>query len=235
MPNWDMETKSVEHRMSRVPRARQVRQFAFIATIVMDADPMEGAILFWDPPSLGSLFTSLATLLLMPALPAYKYGILSTSGQYHFSFCRNSVDILKMSKSNERSTSTITSSTELTSAEDFRHEKAVTTTQLETDVDTVALHDHQLSQRVTWKCDLRLVPILASLYFTAFLDRTNVANAKLEGFEKKLHIPPNGYNTALWVFYLSFVLSEVPLNLFMNWQKVKPNRWLGGMMFLLGG
>jgi len=72
------------------------------------------------------------------------------------------------------------------------------------------------------------------LYFTAFLDRINVANAKLEGFEKELHMPSNGYNTTLWIFYLSFVLFEVPLNFLLNWGKVKPNRWLGGMMFFLG-
>jgi hypothetical protein len=93
--------------------------------------------------------------------------------------------------------------------------------------------DH-LSRRLTWKCDLRLVPILGALYFTAFLDRNNIANARLEGFEKELQMPSNGYNTALWTFYLSFVLFESPLNLFMNWQKIKPRQWLGGMMFCLG-
>jgi len=94
--------------------------------------------------------------------------------------------------------------------------------------------EQALARRVTWKCDIKLVPVLGSLYLTAFLDRTNLANAKLEGFEKDLHMPSNGYNTALWIFFLSFVLFEAPLNLFMNWQKVKPNQWLGGMMFLLG-
>jgi hypothetical protein len=78
------------------------------------------------------------------------------------------------------------------------------------------------------------VPILGGLYFTAFLDRVNIANAKLLGFEKDLHMPSNGYNTALWVFFLSFVLLEVPCNIFLNWHRLKPNQWLGGMMFLLG-
>jgi hypothetical protein len=67
-------------------------------------------------------------------------------------------------------------------------------------LDIDPLDNHELSQRVTWKCDLRLVPILSLLYFTAFLDRINVANAKLEGFEKELHMPSNGYNTTLWIF-----------------------------------
>lgn len=91
-----------------------------------------------------------------------------------------------------------------------------------------------LGRRVTRKCDIRLVPVLGGLYFTAFLDRVNIANAKLNGFEKDLNMPDNGYNTALWVFFLSFVLLEVPCNIFLNWHKMKPNRWLGLMMFLLG-
>lgn len=91
-----------------------------------------------------------------------------------------------------------------------------------------------LGHRVTRKCDIRLVPVLGGLYFTAFLDRVNIANAKLNGFEKDLNMPDNGYNTALWVFFLSFVLLEVPCNIFLNWHKMKPNRWLGLMMFLLG-
>lgn len=91
-----------------------------------------------------------------------------------------------------------------------------------------------LSRRVTRKCDIRLVPVLCGLYFTAFLDRVNIANAKLNGFEKDLHMPPNGYNTALWIFFIPFVLLEVPCNIFLNWHRMKPNHWLGLMMFLLG-
>jgi hypothetical protein len=94
--------------------------------------------------------------------------------------------------------------------------------------------DEALSRRITRKCDIRLVPILGGLYFTAFLDRVNIANAKLLGFEADLHMPSNGYNTAIWVFFLSFVILEVPCNISLNWHRMKPNQWLGGMMFLLG-
>jgi hypothetical protein len=94
--------------------------------------------------------------------------------------------------------------------------------------------DHELSRRITRKCDIRLVPILGGLYFTAFLDRVNIANAKLLGLVHDLHMPANGYNTALWVFFVSFVLLEVPCNMFLNWHRLKPNQWLGAMMFFLG-
>jgi MFS family permease len=47
-------------------------------------------------------------------------------------------------------------------------------------------------------------------------------------------MPANGYNTALWTFYLTFVLMEVPSNLLMNYSKVPPNYWLATSMVLLG-
>ncbi|KAI9741502.1 MAG: hypothetical protein M1818_004308 [Claussenomyces sp. TS43310] len=95
-------------------------------------------------------------------------------------------------------------------------------------------HGSKLARRVRRKCDFRLVPILGALYLTAFLDRTNIANAKIVGLVKELNLPPNGYNMALWMFFLSFVVLEVPSNLLLGWTKMPPHVWLGSMMVILG-
>jgi len=94
--------------------------------------------------------------------------------------------------------------------------------------------DAALEKRTTRKIDLRVVPMLCMLYLTAYLDRTNIGNAKLLGLEKELNMPSNGYNTAVWVFFLTFVVMEVPCNLIMSHSKIPPNWWLGGSMTLLG-
>ncbi|KAE9994584.1 hypothetical protein EG327_008097 [Venturia inaequalis] len=94
--------------------------------------------------------------------------------------------------------------------------------------------DSEMDKRITRKIDIRLVPMLCMLYLTAYLDRTNIGNAKLYGLEKELHMPSNGYNTAIWVFYLTFVVMEVPSNLLMAHTKVPPHYWLGASMSLLG-
>lgn len=94
--------------------------------------------------------------------------------------------------------------------------------------------DPKLLRRMLGKCDIRLIPILGSMFLVSFLDRGNIANARIEGFEKDLHMPANGYNTALWIFYVPFILLEVPSNLIMGKDWIKPNIWLGSMMFLLG-
>ncbi|KAL5342103.1 major facilitator superfamily domain-containing protein [Aspergillus crustosus] len=94
--------------------------------------------------------------------------------------------------------------------------------------------DSALDRRVTRKIDIRVVPMLCALYLTAYLDRTNIGNARLLGLEEELGMPSNGYNTSVWVFYLTFVLMEVPSNLLMSHSKIPPNWWLGVSMTLLG-
>jgi hypothetical protein len=87
---------------------------------------------------------------------------------------------------------------------------------------------------LTNKIDLKVIPILGLLYLICFLDRTNIANAKIAGLVDGLDMPSTGYNTALWLFYLPFVLAEVPSNMIMSLPSVKPNLWLGGQCFILG-
>ena len=94
--------------------------------------------------------------------------------------------------------------------------------------------DPKAARRLLVKCDIRLIPILGCLYLVSFLDRSNIANARLFGLEKSLHMPSNGFNTCLWIFYLPFVIVEIPSNLFMSLNKIKPNQWLAGAMLILG-
>ncbi|KAH8201888.1 hypothetical protein TruAng_003975 [Truncatella angustata] len=83
------------------------------------------------------------------------------------------------------------------------------------------VYDTALTKKITRKLDIALLPLLGIMYLLAFLDRTNIATAKLNGFEADLAMPSNGYNTALWVFYLP-------------WGMVRPSLWLGGIVFVLG-
>ncbi|KAF2122887.1 major facilitator superfamily domain-containing protein [Lophiotrema nucula] len=93
--------------------------------------------------------------------------------------------------------------------------------------------------RYITKLDFRLIPFLGCCYTILFLDRTNmliraVANARIEGLEKGLNMPANGYNTCLWIFYIPFVLIEIPSNMIMALPRVKPNVFLGCNMIVLG-
>lgn len=94
--------------------------------------------------------------------------------------------------------------------------------------------DEELDRIVRWKRDLLLMPVLGVLYTIMFLDRTNIANARIEGLEASLNMPNHGYNNCLWIFYIPFILAEVPSNLFLTLGHIKPRLFLGGQMFLIG-
>ncbi|KAF2867779.1 major facilitator superfamily domain-containing protein [Massariosphaeria phaeospora] len=84
------------------------------------------------------------------------------------------------------------------------------------------------------KLDLKLIPLLGCTYTILFLDRTNIANARIEGLEKGLRMPPNGFNTCIWIFFIPFVLIEIPSNMILGLPRVKPNLFLGINMLILG-
>lgn len=66
--------------------------------------------------------------------------------------------------------------------------------------------------KLRWKIDLYIVPIVAMLYLFCFIDRANIGNAKLAGFDKDLHLVGYDYNKVLSVFYISYIIFEIPSN-----------------------
>ncbi|KAL1962839.1 hypothetical protein VTN77DRAFT_9114 [Rasamsonia byssochlamydoides] len=91
-----------------------------------------------------------------------------------------------------------------------------------TTIDTVA------ERKLLWKCDLHVLPILMILYLLAFCDRINIGNARIQGLEKDLHMAGNDYNIALFIFFVPYILCEVPSNLILR--SVAPSTWLSVIM-----
>jgi MFS family permease len=90
-----------------------------------------------------------------------------------------------------------------------------------------------LSERkLITKIDLRVVPVLSILYLLAFLDRTNIANASVFGLVADLNLAGNEYNTALTIFFVPYVIFEIPSNILLK--RLKPHVWLSGCMFMFG-
>lgn len=82
------------------------------------------------------------------------------------------------------------------------------------------------------KMDLRIIPVLSILYLLAFLDRTNIANASIFGLQQDLGLKKTEYNNALTIFFVPYILFEIPSNILLK--KLKPHVWLSGCMFLFG-
>ncbi|KAK9461010.1 major facilitator superfamily domain-containing protein [Lipomyces oligophaga] len=90
--------------------------------------------------------------------------------------------------------------------------------------------DHR---KLMWKIDIRLVPMLCILYLWAFLDRVNISNATLYNLKEDLNLTEGDrYNTVLTVFFVPYILFEVPSNMLMK--KLRPHLWLSFCMFMFG-
>lgn len=115
------------------------------------------------------------------------------------------------------------------------------------------LFDAAATKRLLRKMDIRLLPFLALLYLyvppyltpylpegqklmrlhrLSFLDRTNIGNARLFGLEADLRMSGLNYNTALAVFFPTYVLAEIPSNILLK--KLTPAVWLTTIMVAWG-
>ncbi|KAK7752556.1 hypothetical protein SLS62_005524 [Diatrype stigma] len=67
--------------------------------------------------------------------------------------------------------------------------------------------DSRLIRRLDWN----LLPWLCILYLLAFLDRTNIGNAKISGLENGTHLVGDQYNISLTIFFIPYSLCLEPV------------------------
>lgn len=95
-----------------------------------------------------------------------------------------------------------------------------------------AIQDRSVVERTTMrKIAWRLLPVLMIGYFIAFIDRVNVGFAALQ-MNKAIGLNAAAFGLGGGLFYLTYVLFEVPSNLAM--QKVGARLWLARIMITWG-
>lgn len=99
-------------------------------------------------------------------------------------------------------------------------------------LDSLDTLDPIAERKLLRKCDLHVIPVIAFLYMLAFIDRINIGNARIQGLEKDLKMKGQDYNVALFVFFIPYILFEVPSNILIR--KFAPSTWLSGIMMLWG-
>lgn len=88
------------------------------------------------------------------------------------------------------------------------------------------------------KQDFRLVPLCAMMYLLAYLDRTNIGNAKVMNSETKQDLLSQTktsdyqYAIALMVFLIAYTIFEVPANYFLK--IMGPSKWFCLIMVVWG-
>ncbi|KAF2181650.1 MFS general substrate transporter [Zopfia rhizophila CBS 207.26] len=77
----------------------------------------------------------------------------------------------------------------------------------------------ELDKRITRKLDKHLMPWLFGLWLLAFIDRSNMGNARIDGLAEDLHLDANKFNVALAVFYVPYICYDIPSNLVIKYFK----------------
>ncbi|KAG9227577.1 hypothetical protein PTI98_011134 [Pleurotus ostreatus] len=93
-------------------------------------------------------------------------------------------------------------------------------------------YDKRQDKKLIRKVDFRLIPILTLLYLLSFLDRTNIGNARIIGLAADLNVSPPAYNTSLALYFIAYVVFEVPANIVLK--RFDPQIWLPTLTLLWG-
>ncbi|KAI0707687.1 MFS general substrate transporter [Earliella scabrosa] len=92
--------------------------------------------------------------------------------------------------------------------------------------------DHISEAKLVRKIDGRVLPVLCAITLLSFLDRVNISNAVIFGLREDLNLGGNQFNTALVVFFVPYILFEIPSNALLK--HFKPHVWLTLCMSLYG-
>ncbi|KKA26683.1 hypothetical protein TD95_001619 [Thielaviopsis punctulata] len=110
--------------------------------------------------------------------------------------------------------------------------EALSTALQDSEEDFRSMKENQLLLR---KQDLRILPICAMMYLLAFVDRTNIGNAKVMNAEEghdmrtELNITGRSFSFALVLFFIAYTIFEVPSNYLLK--MMGPSRWFSFILF----
>ncbi|ETN37097.1 uncharacterized protein HMPREF1541_08087 [Cyphellophora europaea CBS 101466] len=81
----------------------------------------------------------------------------------------------------------------------------------------IVTFDPKAESRLRMKIDLMIIPTVTIIYLMCFVDRANIGNARLAGLEPDLGMSGYDYNVVLSVFYVSYIVLELPSNMACKW------------------
>ncbi|TXT11279.1 hypothetical protein VHUM_02030 [Vanrija humicola] len=67
-------------------------------------------------------------------------------------------------------------------------------------------------------------------YFLNYLDRNAIAQARLNGIEKNLGLVGTQYNTCISILFVGYVSFQIPSNMLISTQRVRPSLWMTSWM-----
>ncbi|KAF9504527.1 hypothetical protein BS47DRAFT_1374381 [Hydnum rufescens UP504] len=107
-------------------------------------------------------------------------------------------------------------------------------TQISLRISSLTEEDRSLLERsLVASLDLRLMPLLILFFILNFLDRQNIASARLANIERDLSLVGTQYQTCVSILFVGYIIMQVPSNLILG-QIKRPGWYLCGCMAAWG-
>jgi sugar phosphate permease len=93
-------------------------------------------------------------------------------------------------------------------------------------------------RRVVRKLDFYIAPLMGSLNFVSYIDRSNIGFAATQGMADDLNLAASDLNVAISTFYVLYVLSELPISMYAKqwrFERVLPSLTIAFGLITLGG
>ncbi|PBP20930.1 pantothenate transporter [Diplocarpon rosae] len=93
--------------------------------------------------------------------------------------------------------------------------------------------EHPGEGKLVRKLDFFILTFCCLMYFTNYLDRSNLANAYVSGMKEELDFKGSQYNLINTVFTVGYIVGQIPSNLALY--HLKPRIFFSGMITVWGG
>ncbi|KAJ7127545.1 putative MFS transporter [Mycena crocata] len=121
---------------------------------------------------------------------------------------------------------------------DLENEKSAVDYKEDAESQNSYVYDKAAEKALLRKQDIRIIPLSAAIYLLAYLDRSNIGNAKILNSEthndllSETRMTAFQYTIALMVFLIAYALFEVPSNYLLK--RLSPSRWISFLMLVWG-
>ncbi|KAF9527383.1 MFS transporter [Crepidotus variabilis] len=88
-------------------------------------------------------------------------------------------------------------------------------------------------KKLVRKLDMRLMPVIILIYFMNYIDRNNVAAARLKGLQEDLKLDDTQYDTVIAILFVSYIPAQIPSNMILN-KISRPSLYIGICSILWG-
>jgi ACS family allantoate permease-like MFS transporter len=125
-------------------------------------------------------------------------------------------------------------STEKHSVQEKHDAVAVSTKVVDTAAELVSGEYPELdpaeARRVRRKIDIHILPLMCTLYWIQFMDKTTLGSAAILGIRQATNLTTNQYNWLGTIFYISYLVFEFPQNLCL--QRFPVGKWMSLNIFV---